>query len=248
MTTSPSRTRLPRPLRRALRPAAVLVAAVVCVASMGITAPPASADVTYYPGPSHNWNGKKVYLSQACHDGNDGVPGGSCITNHGCGGFSENYQSRTTALHAITGQQKKRLNLLERGYRVRRGTGTVNQNINRSNNFGSTVHVPIHSNARTEGCGNANNSQHGTLMLYVSTKGKNCSGKFVNWFGPGSPGTADRRTYRSNLGELNSTTGTACYLESEFHTWGKGVRWLRNEHNYSWRVGRAIDAHLGYPR
>ncbi|GAB4083523.1 hypothetical protein GCM10028784_01530 [Myceligenerans cantabricum] len=223
-------------------------AALVAVALTGTTvvalAQPASADVNYNPG---SWNGKRIYLSQACHDGNDGVPGGSCITNHGCAGYSENSQSYQTALHAINGAKSGRLNLLERGYRVRRGNGTLNQNVNSSNNYGSNLHVPIHSNARSESCGNTTNGNHGTLMMYVSTGGSNCSEKFVRWFGAGSPGTNDVRSYRSNLGELNNTTAVACYLEMEFHTWKKGRNWLVGEQNYSWRVGRSIDEYLGYP-
>ncbi|RPF20475.1 N-acetylmuramoyl-L-alanine amidase [Myceligenerans xiligouense] len=229
-------------LRRFLRRASSALLAVILTAVA--LAPPATADVDYNPGA---WNGKRIYLSQACHDGNDGVPGGSCITNHGCRDYSENAQSYATALHAINGVQSKRLNLLERGYRVRRGTGTLNQNVNSSNNYGADLHVPIHSNARDERCGNTTRSNHGTLMMYVSTAGRACADKFVRWFGPGSPGTNDVRSYRSNLGELNNTNAVACYLEMEFHTWKKGRDWLLGEQNYSWRVGRSVDEYLRYP-
>ncbi|MBL0888016.1 N-acetylmuramoyl-L-alanine amidase [Myceligenerans indicum] len=219
-------------------------ALIVTVLAAAAGAPPASADTDYNPG---NWNGKRIYLSQACHDGNDGVPGGSCITNHGCRDYSENAQSYATALHAINGVRDNRMNLLERGYRVRRGTGTLNQNVNSSNNYGADLHIPIHSNARTEKCGDTTRSKHGTLMMYVSKAGRRCSDSFVRWFGPGSPGTNDVRAYRSNLGELNNTTAVACYLEMDFHTWRKGRNWLIGEQNYSWRVGRSIDEYLGYP-
>ncbi|MBO0607652.1 N-acetylmuramoyl-L-alanine amidase [Myceligenerans salitolerans] len=228
--------------RRTLaRVGAVLLAAVVGVPAV---AAPAAADVDYNPA---GWNGKRVYLSQACHDGNDGVPGGSCITNHGCRDYSENSQSFATALHAINGVRDDRLNLLERGYRVRRGTGTLNQNVNSSNNYGADLHIPIHSNARSEKCGDTTGANHGTLMMYVSAAGRECSDSFVRWFGPGSPGTNDVRSYRSNLGELNNTNAVACYLEMEFHTWNKGRNWLLGEQDYSWRIGRSIDEYLGYP-
>ncbi|GAB3168549.1 hypothetical protein GCM10027059_31480 [Myceligenerans halotolerans] len=222
------------------RAAAALLAAGLTAATL---APPAAADADYNP---EHWNGKRIYLSQACHDGNDGVPGGSCITNHGCRDYSENAQSYATALHAITGAQDDRLNLLERGYRVRRGTGTLNENVNSSNNYGADLHVPIHSNARNETCENTSGS-HGTLMMYVSTAGRECSDEFVRWFGPGSPGTNDVRSYRSNLGELNNTNAPACYLEMEFHTWNTGRDWLLGEQNYSWRIARSIDEYLDYP-
>ncbi|MBE1874602.1 hypothetical protein [Myceligenerans pegani] len=251
----PTSLRPPRGPAGATRPAAVLTAVLTTAAlvtavfttaalvTVGL-APPAAADVDYNPG---TWNGKRVYLSQACHDGNDGVPGGSCITNHGCGGYSENAQSYATALHAINGAQEDRLSLLERGYRVRRGTGTLNQNVNSSNNYGADLHLPLHSNARGETCGNTTDRDHGTLMMYVSPAGRDCSDTFVRWFGPASPGTNDVRAYRSNLGELNNTTAVACYLEMEFHTWNKGTNWLLGEEDYSWRIGKSVDEYLGYP-
>lgn len=219
---------------------AALVAAVAVVGPLV----PAAADVDYTP---QEWNGKRIYLSQACHDGNDGVPGGSCITNHGCAGYSENAQSYATALHAINGVRKDQLNLLERGYRVRRGTGTLNENVNSSNNYGADLHIPIHSNARSETCEATAHDKHGTLMLYVSEEGRACSDEFLRWFGPGSPGSNDVRRFHANLGELNSTTAVACYLEMEFHTWKTGRDWLLREEDYAWRIAGAIDAYLEYP-
>lgn len=67
-----------------------------------VTAVSASADTTYNP-PAGTWNGYTIYLSQACHDGNDGVPGGPCIPNYGCYGYNENTQSASTASTTIYG-------------------------------------------------------------------------------------------------------------------------------------------------
>ena len=40
----------------------------------------------------------------------------------------------------------------------------------------------------------------------------------------------------------------APYMETEFHTWNRGVDWLYNSPIWAWRFGRAIDNHLGFPR
>jgi hypothetical protein len=206
---------------------------------------PASADTTYNP-PSGTWNGKIIYVSQACHDGNDGVPGGPCITNPGCDNYSENSQSSTTAATTIFGVGTGS-NLLERGYRAIRGNGTVSQNIANSNAAGAHMHIPLHTNARTESCSNTTASSHGTQVLYVSTNGSNCAGLMRDRVGPVSPGTNDQKVFRNDLGELNNTTAVACYLEAEYHTWLTGVTWIRDEVNWTWRIGWSVDSYLGYP-
>jgi hypothetical protein len=214
--------------------------------ALGI-ASPATADTTYNP-PSGTWNGKIIYVSQACHDGNDGTPGGPCIPNMGCMSFNENTQSSTTAATTIFGVGTG-ANLLERGYRAVRGTGTVNQNIANSNAAGAHIHIPLHTNAPGGSwtCSNTTASNKGTLVMYVSTNGSNCSTRLVNRVGPASPGTNDVKAYRTNLGELNSTNAVACYLEAEYHTWNIGVTWIRDEVNWTYRIGWAIDEYLGYP-
>ena len=62
-----------------------------------------------------------------------------------------------------------------------------------------------------------------------------------------SPGTTDVRVYRNNLAELNNTNAVACYLEADFHTWNRGVTWIRNEVDWTWKVGLTVDEYLGYP-
>ena len=74
-------------------------------------APTAAADVTYVPD---RWNGKVVYLSEACHDRGDTI----CHTNTGCDGFSENANAYLLAVSAATQRDPDHMNLLERGYKV----------------------------------------------------------------------------------------------------------------------------------
>jgi hypothetical protein len=204
-------------------------------------APAASADVTYVP---ENWNGKVIYLSQACHDRGDTV----CHNNTGCSGFPENRNSYLLAMSAIRGNKTKSPNLLERGYKVVRGDGLTRQNIDSSNRVGADVHIPLHSNAVSESCETGfSPARYGTHAMYVSKAGRQCAEQLVNRVGASSPGTNDTRQYRTDLGELNQTNAVACYLEQEFHVWQPGVAWMWNRDAWSWRIASSIDAYLGYP-
>lgn len=138
-------------------------------------------------------------------------------------------------------------NLVERGYRAIRGQGTASQNIANSNASGATMHIPLHTNARSQSCSSTTASGNGTQVLYVSTNGGNCATRMVSRVGASSPGTSDVRVFRNDLGELNDTNAVACYLEAEFHTWSRGVTWIRDEVNWTWRIGYAVDEYLGYP-
>lgn len=51
-----------------------------------------------------------------------------------------------------------------------------------------------------------------------------------------------------SLGELREINATAAYVEAEYHTWSTGYNWLWYDWYWTWRYGRAIDLHLGYPR
>ncbi|MDR7384585.1 hypothetical protein [Promicromonospora iranensis] len=204
-------------------------------------APSAAADVTYVP---ESWNGKVIYLSQACHDRGDTV----CHTNVGCDGFSENANSALVAISAATGQGSDKLNLLERGYKVVRGNGLTRSNIANSNRVGADVHVPIHSNAIDRSCETTfSPARYGTHVMYVSSAGQRCAQIMTTRLGGVSPGTNDARRYRTDLGELNQTNAVACYLEQEHHVWNRGVSWMRDRSAWSWRIGLSIDVFLGYP-
>ena len=204
-------------------------------------APAASADVTYVPD---RWNGKVIYLSQACHDRGDT----ECHTNTGCTGFSENRNSRLLAISAATSQSSKEMNLLDRGYKVVRGTGLTRTNIANSNRVGADLHVPLHSNAISRSCESGfSTERYGTHVMYVSSAGRECAQVMKTRVGAVSPGTNDARQYRSDLGELNQTNAVACYLEQDFHVWQRGVQWMRNRSDWSWRIGLSVDVYLGYP-
>lgn len=241
MNVETRKTRISSPLNGWGR---VLIATLVALAVAVSAAPAASADSTYYPS---SWNGKTIYLSKACHDGNDGIPGGACIENTGCKSFGENDNSLATARSATYGGTGG-TNLVGRGYKVIIGNGTVDANIANSNAKEASLHVPIHSNAHSTTWCSLEWSDYGTLVMYVSTKGNDCAKSFVDRIGPVSPGTWDRRKYVSNLRELNATTAVACYLETEYHTWNKGVDFLVDRDPWTWRIGYAVDVYLGYPR
>lgn len=217
---------------------------------LGATVGPAAvagAD-TWYAPPQGTWNGKVVYVSQACHDASDGIAGGPCIPNSGCLNFNENNQSSVTAATTISGTGNG-LNLLERGYKAVRGNGTVGQNIANSNSTGADLHVPLHTNAPggAYSCTSTNSGIHGTQPQYRYPAQQNCGNLLLSGVGGASPGTNDKLVYRTQLGELNSVNAVTCYLEAEFHTWNTGVNWIRDEVNWTWGVGWTVDNYLGYP-
>ena len=219
----------------------VLAALVLAAGGLLAAAPIAAADVTYVPD---RWNGKVVYLSQACHDRGDTV----CHTNPGCFDYSENRSSRLIATSAAAHYDPEHLNLLERGYKVVRGTGLTRTNIANSNRVGADLHVPIHSNAISSSCESGFSAErYGTQVMYVSTAGRECAQTMVRRVGTSSPGTSDSRRYRSDLGELNQTNAVACYLELEYHVWDRGVEWMRDRSSWSWRIALGVDTYLGYP-
>lgn len=225
-------------LRRLL---SALAALALVTTGLLAVAPAASADVTYVP---ESWNGKVVYLSQACHDRGDTV----CHTNTGCDGFSENINSYKVAVSTIAQQDPDHMNLLERGYKVVRGNGLTRSNIANSNRVGADVHIPIHSNAVSNACEKGHSAaRYGTHVMYVSSAGKDCAG-IMRWrVGASSPGTNDARQYRTDLGELNQTNAVACYLEQEYHVWDRGVSWMRDRGSWTWRIALSVDVFLGYP-
>ncbi|GAB3200960.1 hypothetical protein GCM10027062_21800 [Nocardioides hungaricus] len=216
----------------------------------------AAADDIFYPGPG-DWNGKTVYLSEACHDAGSG----QCQPNYGCKGsensrYNENAGSHQLALQATQGSQTYYENLLERGYRVRIGNGLAAQNIANSNSWGSTVHVPLHSNAAPgwsyseNNCKNENNpaSAKGTWGLYMEgVNGKSCATDIRDTMGPSTPGNDRIYDYPGTLGEVSQIQGAVCYFESNFHTFNGGVNWLRDQQSWGGEIGHVVDVRFGYP-
>jgi len=228
-----------RTIRLQFRLTGLLVTILVVMAGL---LRPALADTTYYPSPD---NGQKVYLSRSCHDRSSGA----CIDNPGCDGFSENSRSALLAYDALRGPNLGS-GLLDRQYIVRIGDGLTAENIRASNGWNAKMHIPLHSNAKNNVCDSPVNSDAygGTHMLYTSTNGRQLSAQMVYALDSSSPGTDDRVIERNDLGELNDTSAVASYAESEYHTWNKGVNWLRESESWAYLIGYGVDRCRGYPR
>ena len=195
-----------------------------------------NADAIYY-----GTNGKKIYLSPADHGGG----------NIGCDGYVEDHEAERLAIQAAVGSGE---DLLQRGYTVRIGGGTMFDNIANSNAWGSDYHIPMHSNAQLTGMNCAapydlSYGASGTYLMYKpgNTEGSGLSDELVIRVGDASPGTGfDRKEARGDLYELNNSNAPAAYLEMAFHTFGADEDWLRMN-NWTWRIGWAVDRYLGYP-
>jgi hypothetical protein len=220
-----------------------------------VSADGAKADYLYEP--YGTWNGFKIYLSPARHSDAGG--------RGECGGNNENTMAYNVANTATNGNYYDDLynttsqyrNLRARGYRVRIGNGTLRSAIDNSNAWGANLHIPIHSNADVAGqCTRTDASRFGTVTIYryTSTNGAKFAGWLRDTVGPSSPGTRDYSCKNPgdpcttiDLAELRETYAVAGYLESEFHTWNTGVNWIKQAY-WPWRIGWAVDGHLGYPR
>jgi N-acetylmuramoyl-L-alanine amidase len=227
---------------------------------LGLPSARADSDLIYQPYGA--WNGKKIYLSPARHAAGD--------LGDECGSPDENRLAFNAAWDATNGNywgdeyrpSSSGRNLRARGYQVRIGRGTVSTAISRSNSWNATLHIPMHSNADVPNqCGRTNTALFGTHVIYTdgSAREQNLATKLRNQVGAHldyrSPGTNDRvcRNFADNctrikpLAELDQTRAEAAYMESEFHTWNRGHEWLRSSQIWAWRVGVAVDTHLGYP-
>lgn len=202
--------------------------------------------------PPTGWNGRRVFLSVACHDRGTGT----CHDNPGCGGFSENGNSLIIAEQAAWGIAMPGFpNLLDRGYQVRIGTGLLNENIANSNAFvhdpAKYLHIPLHSNAIAGPACVSDNSAAGyagTQLLYRTENQRQAALAMLSTVGPASPGVHDQLVPRDDLGELNRTVGTTAYIENEFHTWGPGVAWLNDAAHWAWHIADGVDVCLGFAR
>lgn len=223
----------------------------------------AVADINF--SHSGQWNYKKVYLSPARHS-NAGSRG-ECNTyefiDYNRYRANENTQALYYAVVAANGDQignyqssSTSRNLRVRGYKVRIGLGSVTSAVNNSNSWNANVHIPIHSNARTEQCSNSDNSKHGTVIIYKSNNGKKLAEDIKSKYSGNSPGTNDFVCHNSSnctafncLAELCNTNAVAAYLEREYHTWNKGILHLSHPESkkISWKLGWAIDQYLGWP-
>lgn len=239
--------------------ARLLIVAVASVVVPVSAAPAAVARGDALYRPYGTWNGKKVYLSPARH---------SDTRRRGeCEGYSENKMALHAADRAATGtyyaDRRNRTsqfrNLRSRGYLIRVGRGSLSSAIRNSNAWAADVHIPMHSNADYhDRCRRTDRSRFGTVVIYKSygsRRGQGLAAKLRSGVGSSSPGTRDYICHNSSsctryncLGELCRTKAAAAYLESEFHTWNHGIRYLTGAHWWAWRVGWAVDQFLRYPR
>lgn len=204
----------------------------------------AGADDNFYPSP--NWNGKKIYLSPARHP--DTGSRGECQ------GKSENDMGYSAAY----GAANQTNGLVSRQYKVQIGTSTYTGAVANSNSWGADIHLVMHSNSGSGAgtCASRSGSSRGTTVIYYdgSTSGSNLAQKVVDNVGPATPGTKDYKCKNSDpctsifpLYELQATSATAAYSETEFHDWNAGVNFLTSS-GWKNRFGGAVDQHLGYPR
>lgn len=243
------------------RSTALAVSALAVLALLGAPSDDAAAADLIYD-PYGTWNGYRIYLSPATHS-NSGSRGE-------CGSLGENDLNNYVATDATSGTYYNDVydptspnrNLRARGYKVRIGRGTFSTAWQNSNAWGADLHIPLHSNADFhDQCGRTTASRFGTVVIYWHTSSggpllaAQLRDKLGTRSGEHSPGTNDYTcpnpghpcTSVSELSELKNTSAVAAYVESEFHTWTTGYNWLYESWVWAWRIGFAVDSHLGYP-
>lgn len=149
----------------------------------------ASIQDSFYP-PSV-WNNWYIYLSPAHHWQG---------WKFGCNGYTEDLNMPLAAVEAAVGAG---IDLAARGYYVRVGRADPDENVTRSNSWGSGYskrrHIALHSNAvSNNSCGNgggAGDGNKGTEVYYISTTGSNLALNLWNSLKGSSPGTEDSQVF-----------------------------------------------------
>lgn len=152
---------------------------------------------------------KKVYLS----------PSNQVNNIYGAGSTNEMIQCNKIADAA-------KIALERCGFQAKKAAqGTaINTAVKESNNWGTNLHIPIHTNA-------FNNAViGGTLVMIYSNAAENQkAGKAIlDAVAPISPGPDYSLRINPGLLELNSTKAIATYLEVEFHDTVAGANWIIN--------------------
>lgn len=213
---------------------AILLVSAMITPFDSLTTSVEAGGTTYWPRP---WNGYKVYLSPAQHS----------PENIGCDNYEESPNARAIA-------SKVKDYLYARNYIVRIGNDDFVGNMSDSNDWGSTIHIPIHSNAGTWDCSSTNSANGGTWMMYRpgDQNGSDLSRDLYYQMRSDSPGTNDRVGTDESLAgktlyELRAATMPAAYVEAAFHTYGHDENWLRDSRNVGDRIGLGIHAYFNYP-
>jgi hypothetical protein len=192
----------------------ILVAALpLLIETIGLV-DPSHAEVETMGTATPRANGQKVYLSAAYHTS---VPGarGECSP----GGIRRSERGMGRKL----GDGMRSI-LAKWGYGVKVGQGDPSTNRAASNAWGSTVHMPLHSNAGSPAgtCGNRSGSSRGMWQIYRDGEEHPLASYFVSHVA--APGTNDRAcaitgcTVFSCLEELCSVSAKRkTYSETDFH-------------------------------
>jgi hypothetical protein len=201
-----------------------------------------ASDALYWPPDAgYQYNGWKVYLSPAHHWHG---------YNYGCSTYIEDTAMVQAADEAAHGAG---WDLRARGYYVRVGAADPDENVTRSNGWGSGSkrrHIAIHSDANGSANCTSSPDDTGTQAYYWSSSGKALATELWNKMGPASPGGEESQAsdvIKEDFYELTATSMVAALLETEFHDWSTGQNWLWAEQNWAWRIGWAVDTNLGYP-
>lgn len=108
------------------------------------------------------------------------------------------------------------------GFAVKNGkTGSMQQRVAESDNWGADLHVPLHTNA-------FNGKVSGTRIFTYDTGGKGyqCGKKVFGYLSAVTPGKSDNIRADATLYEVRSSNAPCIYVESEFHDVPDIAKWI----------------------
>lgn len=149
----------------------------------------------------------KVYLSPSDQEKNV----------YGAGNTNEEVQCRRIAV--ATEKALKRC-----GFEVKNNmTGDMYARVEESNEWGSDLHMPIHTNA-------FNKKVAGTRIFSydMSGEGYRAAKDVFQFLAPVTPGTSESITARPGLYEVNSANAPTVYIEVDFHDVPDVALWIIN--------------------
>ena len=181
----------------------ILVAAFIASFLIGAAAASTPAGAThggtfnYFP--SNGWNGYKVFLSPAYHNGG----------NTGCSGYVEDGFAAGAVDIAREAASGWGTDLLNRHYYVRVRWGvSFTTKVSDSNAWGADMHVALQSNGKAKICG-AGTSYGGTYAIYQYSSQIALANQFKARIGPSSPGTNDQACYTPTCSQYRSEEHTS---------------------------------------
>lgn len=126
---------------------------------------------------------------------------------------------------------------------VGKNTSSISTRIAESNNFGATVHIPIHTNATSD----PNDVPGGAMVMCTQA---NTSNPFVVNIYNNLCGLQDNTDYgirvRTDLAEITRTNGTCVYCECEFHDNIYGAQFIvDNIDKIAWAIAGGVCSTIG---